>query len=260
MDAPYQVLANLLRVKGKKKYSIDPFNHLQEGKKRKKKSSIIKGTPPLSPTRKVDEIKSLGKMVGVEDIGNVFDDFYYPALRNSISHSDYVLHDNGFRMLKGLMLDNSKNVWTHVVPLDRLGDILTKTYAFYWAFFSLEIQARKVFKEFRGRCFAFDTTLKGLLEFLVDDEDVLYGFKVHWPNKLDSVYSRSKRGCKCTNIRLERDGSVNFFVGEYFREHEEFSRLVPKGKKPEYTSLKGSASSPSWPGNAGDLVEGRSRK
>ncbi len=247
MDAPYNLIANLLRVAVGKKYLWDPFWHIGERKvKGKKHDYLRKGPPAIYPTEKITEIKKLAKEAKVSEIGNIFKEFYSSSLRNCINHSDYILHEEEFRIGKGKIFLEAENTYTSKISLGKISDILTKAYAFYWAFFELEKHARQCFGSHRSKCYPFDYKHKGLMEFLIDNENLLNGFKVHWPNKLDSFFKRDSEGCTCSNIHLEKDLSVNFFVGEFFRNHSPFSSLVPLNGQPEYSPMENSKI-PSWP-------------
>jgi len=95
MDAPYEVLTNLLRFQLGKGYSPNPyFIFLTEGQK---KSFRKRG---ISTGEKIEIIKKLSTELGL-DIGSIFDAFYNNKLRNAISHSDYILSDDDFRCRGG---------------------------------------------------------------------------------------------------------------------------------------------------------------
>lgn len=253
MDAPYNILANLLRVQARLPYVTNPFRNplapSEKTKKRRKrmKRAFFRPPPPISPSEKIKVIAELAQGAGLSSIASAFDDFYFPPLRNAIAHSSYVLHENEFRLIGDNLLDPNRKVYSPVVDLGYLQQIIIRTFAFYSAFFSLHQRARTEFANLRGKCFPCDHPLKGLLEFLVDKDGLLTGFKVHWPNKLDSVYRRTETGCEALNVAFNPDLSVNFFVGEYFREHHPLTPLVPSGGNLEYTLADGCTEQPTWP-------------
>ncbi len=251
IDAPYHILANLLRIRSSMTYVLNPFDAISARKRKKKeKFSFLDRPPPPSPKLKIKEIKQLAERAGFPGVGNVFDDFYFPTLRHAIDHSDYILYENEFRMPNSYILSENKSVLTSTLSLERLGTIISRAYTFYSAVFTLEKRARAGFAPIKGKCFPFDHQLKGLIEFLIDNEGLLCGFKVHWPNNHDSIYRRLQTGCDAINISYGAGGIVNFDVGEYFREHDPFSRLVPLGGQPEYTPAEGSTTSPQWPSDS----------
>jgi len=239
MDAPYSVIANLVRIRNHGQYRWDPFWDIREKKKNRQRKSrdivdIIRGTIPVFPAEKIGRIKSLSSKANIPHIGLTFNEFFYPILRNSIDHSDYILHNNEFRIHKGRIKDPSTGIYTQVIHYDTLFGIIRRTYAFYWAFFLLEENARRSFKDLRGYVFPFDKSLKGLLEFKIKEDGSLIGFYIHWPNNHSSHFVRNEDGCEGCNIRIDSDLTVNFFVGEYFKPHSPFSALVQPNKKPIY--------------------------
>jgi hypothetical protein len=70
MDAPYEVLTNLLRFQLRKGYSPNPYFSLLSAKEQKNY-----GRRGISTGRKIELIKRLSAELGV-DLGNIFDDFY----------------------------------------------------------------------------------------------------------------------------------------------------------------------------------------
>ena len=248
MQAPYQMIANLLRVKGGMTYVDDPFFHLKAGamKKSGKRKPIARDIA-LGPKRKIDEIKRLAELVDCPRIGDVFDDFYYPDIHHAINLSDYVLGGREFRMLRRPAPAKRTLVDTSVAGYEALTEMVARAHAYLSAFVRLEAAARKRYKKHKGKCVPYDPNLKGLLELLIDDEGGLCGIKVHWPNRTESVFWRKTMTCESTNVTFDSDGSVNFFVGEYFDDHNPQSPLVPKGRELEYTPAEGSTEPPAWP-------------
>lgn len=255
MDAPYEIIANLCRVKAGQDCTILPFHDhskintrptpLKPGKKPKRAS-------PIHPAMKIDKIKALSKAAGVPEVGEVFSEFYFPVIRNSINHSDYIIHGAEFRLRKShFPTDDPQPVLSQVIPIRRLELIIDKAFSFYNAFFGLERAARQWFSTMKGKAIPYDLPLKGLLEFLLDGDGLLCGFKVHWPNRSESTYRRTAAGSDATNLHLALKG-VHMFVGEYPRDHDSFSRLVERGKQPQYTPAEGSTEPLRWP----DKVEG----
>ena len=56
------------------------------------------------------------------------------------------------------------------MSLDEANKIVLKAFAFYRAFFFLEDKLKRFFGQFRGKAYPFDHPLKGLLEFLIDND------------------------------------------------------------------------------------------
>ena len=244
MDAPYHLLANLLRVRAGMRYWTFPFSSI----KKKPKPNPLKPIPEPSPKAKIDVIKQLALQARLPDVGNAFDEFYLPSLRHSIAHSDYVLHEQEMRMLHGhITEENEPRCFTPVIPFERLSTIVNRTYSFYSGLFPLGKTARLGFRNLKGKCIPYDPHNKGLLEFLIGEQGLLCGFKVHWPNGQESIYTRTERGCRAVNLEWNPDSSINFFVGEYPQPRDPFSPLVPLGGEPHYTPPEGSNDPPRWP-------------
>ena len=194
----------------------------------------------LIPKQKIDIIKQLSTEATL-GIGDIFDDFYRGDLRNAISHSDFIFTDEGFRCRNGY--------WTNAfkITFEELDDLLTKAKAFIGAFFGLERDARRHWGTFAGKGMPYDPHYKGIMEVLVDDEKLMNGFKVHWPNGSESVYRRTKDGIDMTNCLLDlKNANINFFVDLYARKPGKFSPLVEADLLPVYTRLEGSDVALTW--------------
>lgn len=258
MDAPYELLANLFRLRLGMRYSSIPFQIPARGdggngkRSKKQKPGAVQSAPPPSPSQKIDSIKELAKAAGFPKVGDAFGEFYFAALRNAIDHSDYVLHQNELRLLKGFLPTARGGAsLSPVVPFDRLEDFFARATAFYRTLFDLAYRTRAGFADLKGECFRGEffpgqTALKGLLEFLIDGHGLLCGWKIHWPNQLDSTYRRTAIGREAVNMFNTPDGAVEFMPGEYFAEHDSFSPLIPRGTSPRYTLSEGVSRPPTW--------------
>jgi len=258
MDAPYEIIANLLRVRLGAGWTVDPFwsEKRYRGWQREasKDPSKLLDRPKPYPLQKIRTIKRLSEEAKLPQIGLAFDAFYFKDLRNAIVHSDYVLHGSEFRMRKGrISKDGSSHETTSVVSFNRLLSIINSGYAFYNAFFTLERMARARFASQKGKALPYDHKHKGLLEFLVDEDGLLNGWVVHWPNGSESRYRRSRTGSAPLNIRAPAGGEIGLFMGEIHREHDPFSPLVPLGGIPQYTPPEGSHDPVVWHDEAGEL-------
>ena len=236
MDAPYEVITNLLRFRLRNGYSPNPFYMFlnTDQKTRFRRSGI-------SPKQKIEIIKTLSAKANLP-VGEIFDDFYNGKLRNAISHSDYILTDEEFRCRNG-----TGAVGAFSVSLKELNEIITKSKLFISAFFSLEAAARECWGGKKHRAIPYDPVYKGLMEVLVDDNDVMCGFKVHWPNNSESVYRRTRDGIDMINCMLDmKNATIQFMVDLYAREPGQFSPLVEKDGVPNYTKLEGTGVIPKW--------------
>jgi hypothetical protein len=236
MDAPYEVITNLLRFHLGKGYSPNPFYVFlnSDQRKRFRNSGIY-------PKQKIEIIKALSAEANLP-VGQIFDDFYNGKLRNAISHSDFVLTDEEFRCRNG-----TGAVGAFKISLEEVNSFITKSKIFISTFFGLEIAARECWGEHKHRAVPYDPHYKGLLEVLVSDDDRMCGFKIHWPNNSESVYRRTPDGIDMTNCMLDiKNAAIEFFVGLYARDPGEFSPLVEKDGAPSYTKLEGVGLIPKW--------------
>jgi hypothetical protein len=233
MDAPYEVLMNLLRFKLQKNYSPNPFFEFLNDKQKKN----FRG---LYPKQKIELIEQLTNQAGLE-VRVIFDDFYNGKLRNAISHSDYILTEDEFRCRSGTGAMNAFSI-----SLENLNQTINKAQAFLSAFFELEFAARKFWGRYKNKAIPYDAHYKGLMEVLVDKDDNLCGFKVHWPNNSESYYKRTENGCDMTNCMLGKNLKVELFVSLYARNPGHFSPLVEHDQEPAYTKMA-SGETPSWP-------------
>ena len=241
MDAPYEVLTNLLRFRLGKGYSPGAFIDFLT--KKEEKSFWKRG---LDTGRKIEIIKKLSDEAGLPDVGAIFNDFYYNHLRNAVGHSDFVLADNEFRC-RG----NLSGTKAFRIPYEKLDEIICAAKAFIAAFFQVDLITRQVWGLRKNQAMPYDPHYKGLMEILVDNRDVMCGFRVHWPNGSDSTYRRTENGTEMVNCYLDMKGkTIELFVGLYAREASEFSPLVERDAEPIYSFLEGSDVSPTWPADA----------
>ena len=236
MDAPYEVLTNLLRFRLGKGYSPNPY-HMFLNEKEKKSTK----KPPLPPGRKIEIIHRLSDEAGVA-VAAIFDDFYDSKLRNAISHSDYILTDEEFRCRGGTGATRAFRM-----SLENLNDKITRAKAFISRFFGMEAAARRMWAEYKDKAMPYDAKFKGLMEVLVDNDGLMCGFKIHWPNNSESVYRRTKDGIDMINCNLSlRHATIEMFVNRYAREPGTFSPLVERDAVPAYTMLD-NGETPVWP-------------
>ena len=70
MNFPYELMANLLRLRLGKKYAIEPFGHLyQKPNKKSKVPSFLRSQRPPSPEAKIKEIEKLSQEAGLPRVG-----------------------------------------------------------------------------------------------------------------------------------------------------------------------------------------------
>jgi len=237
MNAPYEVLTNLLRFRLGKGYSPNPYYIFltKDQRKRFRRSGIF-------PTHKIEIITQLSKEAGLA-IGNLFDEFYDNMLRNAISHSDYIITDTEFRSRHG-----TGAMGAFGIPLETLNVIITKAQLFISAFFELDRAARSIWGQSSRRAIPYDPIYKGLMEILIDADGLMCGFKVHWPNNTESTYRRTEDGIDMVNCMLDmKHATIEFMVGLYARNPGAFSPLVNVDGVPVYTAIEGAEEVPCWP-------------
>lgn len=242
MDAPYEVILNLLRFRVGDGYSPNPyFNYLS---KSEQKSFKKRG---ISTSRKIEIVKLLSDKAGL-GVGEIFDNFYDNRLRNAISHSDYILTEKGFRCRGGIGGNRGFEI-----PFKELEQILLSAKAFIGAFFSIEHMARSVWGSQAGRAMPYDAHYKGMMEVLADSNGLMCGFKVHWPNGTDSTYRRTEDGIEMVNCMLAmQHNTLELMVGLYARDPGTFSPLVEKNEQPVYSSREGNDEPLHWPGDGSE--------
>jgi hypothetical protein len=227
MSAPYEVLLNLLRYRLNKGFALNPFYDFLNSDERKRATKL-----GLYPKQKIKVIKLLSKEAGL-DVGDIFDEFVNHDLRNAISHSDFVLTDEELR-IRGQTIGGSV-----VFTLQDIDDLITRARVFIGSFFYLERQARGSFGQMAGRGYGYDPVYKGIMEVLTDEDALMNGFKVHWPNGSDSYYRRTPDGINMTNCILSaKQPAIELFVGMYAQTPDTFSPLVEKGMAPTYSTLE----------------------
>lgn len=211
MNAPYHIIANLLRVQNGQRYVIDPFSssHAAVGKSQKPKKAQRKPPPPAKPMDKIAVIRALAgdRFAGVS---KAFDDFYFAPIRNAIAHSDYTLDGENFRIVGRQVQLPGEPFPTSRVSLDRLGEIINAAFGFYRVFFSLEQETRREFGSYSTQRLKYGD---GEIEFLADDRGQMYGFRAHWPSGAYSEYRENRDGRVPLNMRFENDGAVGFVEG-----------------------------------------------
>jgi hypothetical protein len=235
MSAPYEVLTNLLRYRLKLGYAFNPYHDFLTKEERKRALKV-----GLFPKQKIKIIKKLSADAGLST-GDIFDEFFRNDIRNAISHSDFILSDDAFRC-RSINLQSSFKL-----SLEDLNDLIRKSKVFIGTFFQLEREARRAFGVYAGKGLGYDPAYKGIMEVLADEEGLMNGFKVHWPNMSESYYRRTATGTQMVNCLLSAgQPAIQLFVGIYARKRGRFSPLVEEGAEPNYTPLERTGEPPVW--------------
>jgi hypothetical protein len=197
MTAPHEILTNLLRCVLKGNYVVSPFRHLG----RKSKQKLFSWIPP-SAKQKFQEIKDLASRAGETELIEKIDSFFDDKIRNAFSHSDYILTDKYFRYTEGGLAQQ--------IALEDLDKRIDACFGFYGAFLALH----KHWLHLLGKARRFHKWPRyEVLELLSTEEEGVYGFNVHFSNDSKAIYTRSSTGIEAINIYFEKEGAVNFFIG-----------------------------------------------
>ena len=249
MNFPYELLANLLRLRLNLKYGDESRFHIWTGPIDKKVNGVrmIVKVIPASPDKKIKEIVELSVKAGLPEVGAALKEIYNPTIRNAVYHSDYAIHGDSMHLLSGNHLSKKEGTLTPEITFDELAEITNDAFAFHSALLALWRRARNTFTDFRGKFLPYDQHYKGIVEFMFEG-DTLTGFRVYWPNGTLSICARSENGQSwAQNIRFERDGSINFFLGLFASSPGSFSPCVEAGAEPRYAAVPGTDKRPYWP-------------
>jgi hypothetical protein len=247
MSVPYELLANLLRLRLGLKYSIHPLSHLNKHRATTVNGVKVRRIVPASPVAKIKEIVQLSANAGIPQVGEALQGIYNSTIRNAVYHSDYAVHDDSMRLLSGSHYSKAQGINTPLIPFAELAEVTSEAFAFHSALLALWKRQRKLFIDFRGKILPYDDHYKGVIEFTFED-DSLNGFRVYWPNGTTGVCARSAAGrCLAQNIVFRPDGSIDFFVGILASRPGKFSPCVEADEEPQYTLVPGTEQRPHWP-------------
>ena len=243
-DFFYALLINLLRVRSGEQWAFAPFADLARSIKTKKGIGTEKRIPP-SPNKKIERLREYGAKARMPEINAALNDIYVPEIRNAVFHADYTLSDTEFHMIRDYW-HSPKGYLTRDVPLTELLSLLDRSFAFYYAILNRHQLARGKFVHLKNKAFPFDLRLKGLIEFLFED-DMICGFRVYWPNQQQAEFTRKSSGSHALNLWPELQGGLNIDVGLCATTPGPFSPLVEDGDQPAYTPALGRTIRPYWP-------------
>lgn len=193
MTAPQELLANLIRCLKKDQYHLRPFGHL--GRTNKKK--MFSWVPPSSKA-KFNALKKWASEENENKLIEYIDSFFNDNIRNSFSHSDYIITEDHYRWTESGLAQQIK--------LDNLNVLVTNCFNFYGALLWLHTQW---LKDLASAPRFHKWPNFEVLELLSSDS-CLYGFHVHFSNGSKATYSRTEEGTECCNITLESDGTIEW--------------------------------------------------
>lgn len=192
MSAPYQILYNLLRCCKSENYIFMPFFEVD------KKGHVI----PKYPKNKIDAIEILAKDVSEDQLISHIKSFFDNSIRNAFFHSDYTIEDD-FKICKARPVQ--------IVKKEILSEKIQRCFAFYLAFMD-------TYREAKLACRTGERIypLKNfdVFELLVDEDEGLVGFKMHYPRDdgMYGYYERRKDRVRGLNFSIE-DVGIQFFCG-----------------------------------------------
>ncbi len=242
-DFFYQLLVNLLRVRCGERWAFAPFHDLGRTVKSKKSGAGEKRVPP-TPNQKIVRVCDYATKAGMPEIATVLKAIYLPEVRNAVFHADYTLSETEFHMIRGYYLC-SQGYLTRDVPLPELLGIVDRSFAFFYAILNRREVARGRLAHLKAKGIPFDTRLKGLIEFLFED-DLVCGFRIYWPNGQHAQYTRTTAGAHAMNIWPRSEG-LSVDVGIQASAPGAFSPLVEHNQPPRYTPAPGRTVIPHWP-------------
>ena len=243
-DFFYSLLINLLRVRCGEQWASAPAD-LSRPIKTKKGIGAEKRIPP-SPNKKIARLHEYVQKAGMPEVSAALKDIYISEIRNAVFHADYTLSDTEFHMIRDygtLRRATARETTTSRTPHScrpQLSILLRAPQ-------SPPTSKRKI-TNLKDKAFPFDLRLKGLIEFLFED-DLVCGFRVYWPNQQQAQFTRTTKGSHAINIWPELQGGLNIEVGIYATMPGPFSPLVESGQQPTYTPAPGRTTPPYWPSN-----------
>jgi len=197
MSAGHSTLANLLRILLGQKYHLNPLCSLGRADKKR----MFKFYPP-SATVKWRKLRDMAVEANRDELVRLLDAIYNNDVRNAFSHSDYVLTETHFRFTEGGLFIQ--------VPLEQVGNLISNAFSFFGTF----LGARNHWLEVMGQMPRYHKWPRHeVLELVVDENKKLSGFRVHFSNGSAARFSRTPEGLDCTNIMIQGDGTIKFFVG-----------------------------------------------
>jgi hypothetical protein len=197
MTAPHELLENFLRIISGEKYHLRPFGHLIRTKNKQLFSSI-----PPSAKVKFRELKKSAEKSSENDLIEFINSFFNDDVRNAFFHSDYIITEKYFRWTESGLAKQ--------IQLETLNTIITNCFYFYGAL----LWCHKYWLKELAKTPKFHKWPQyEILEILSNEDTGVYGFNVHFSNGNKATYSRTEKGTECTNLTIENDGSINFFVG-----------------------------------------------
>ncbi len=249
-DFFYSLLANLLQVRCGEQWTFAPFADFEQVRKKKKGIGGEKRLP--SPNQKIARLQEFAAKAGMPEVSAALKDTYISEIRNAVFHADYTVSNSEFHMMRDYW-HSPKGYLTRDMPLPELFALIDRSFAFYYALLNRHELARAKFTDLKNKALPFDFLLKGLIEFLFED-DLVCGFRVYWPNGQQAQFTRTTMGSHAINVIPALQGGLRIDVGIYANAPSPFSPLVESGQQPEYSPAPGRTTAPHWPSNLEPLL------
>jgi len=133
--------------------------------------------------------------LGKEKIVKLIQTFFDDKIRNAFYHSDYCLTDKVFRIAEGGVGEE--------ISLSVISEKLARCFAFYSAFYRIHKEYRLSFKTIKK---IHKWPNYEVFELIVDDDEGLVGFKIHFSNDNFTHFERRKDKVFGQNYSVEEEG------------------------------------------------------
>ncbi len=198
MSAIHAMLGNLLRILEGKPYRLNPLGPLG----RVDKKRMFKWYPPSAKT-KWKKLRDMAAGVGQQQLVLMIDQMFSDDVRNSFSHSDYVITEKHFRWTEGGLAQQ--------LPLEDVSALITNSFTFIGRFMHVHERALTDSATMGRRYHKWPQY--EVLE-LLKSEGKLSGFRVHFSNGASARFHRGPDGVDCMNVIINGNGTINFMCGQ----------------------------------------------
>lgn len=195
MDFYQKLIMNLLRIINAENYIIRPFSHSRKN--------------PPSLNWKIGEIKKLAGKAKEDKLVTFLNEIYIDEIRNSFYHSDYCFDDTCFRYKTKQKIGSFSHQVFIDISIHTLSELIARCFSFFEALFHTHTLFREHLATFKKY---HKLPHYEVLELLVKN-DLLYGFSIHFSNGSKATFEREPRSVIARNILFDKDGSVNFMIG-----------------------------------------------
>jgi hypothetical protein len=214
MSAIHATLANLLRIHLGQPYHLNSLGSLGRADKKR----MFKWYPPSAKV-KWHKLREMAESANNRDLVRLIDNVYNDTVRNAFSHSDYIIAQKDFRWTEGALPGR--------LPLQIVNNLIGNAFSFFGPFIGVRDRWLKLAAEMQRyhRWPNFE-----VLELLKSDGK-LSGFRVHFSNGVSARFLRSPDGVDLKNVTIQKDGTINFFVGPLYELQKKY---VVDGREVEF--------------------------